>query len=322
MVDTACRDPKVERRGRRTKILQGGDQMSRRIISMVALTITLIATTADTAWAVPAKTVMQSSSVNKFCPPLTALERDKFHQSSRIDNRFFPLAPGTQFVYEGRTNNGGTTTPHSVIFTVTDMVKIVDGVLTRVLWDQDLNNGQLSESELAFHAQDVAANVWVLGEYPEEYDDTGKFTGAPFTWISGQARAEGGVLVPGKPKVSDRRFLEGSSPSIDFLDCGQVFALNQQTCVPTGCHKDVLVVDEDSPLDPTSGHQRKFYAPGVGLVSIGAVDDPEGETLVLTAVNHLGEKARADVRAAVRRLEKRAYQVSEVYRHTPPAYVG
>jgi hypothetical protein len=201
------------------------------------------------------------------------------------------------------------------------LVKIVDGVLTRVLWDQDLDTGRLAESELAFHAQDVTNNVWVLGEYPEEYDEAGKFTGAPFTWISGQAHAQGGVLAPGRPKVSTRRFLEGSSPSIDFLDCGQVFALNQQVCVPTGCYHDVMVIDEDSPLDPTSGHQRKFYAPGVGVVSIGAVDDPEGETLVLTEVNHLGTRAMADVRVTVRRLETRAYRISEVYRHTPPVYV-
>ncbi|HKT03007.1 MAG TPA: hypothetical protein VJT31_26055 [Rugosimonospora sp.] len=202
------------------------------------------------------------------------------------------------------------------------MVKVIDGVRTRVLWDQDLNEGQLAESELAFHAQDRHGNVWVLGEYPEEYDDNGKFTGAPNTWISGVAGGKGGVLVPGRPRVGTPRFLEGSSPRIDFLDCGQVFALNQKTCVPTGCYKGVLVIDENSPLDPASGHQRKWYAPGVGTVNISAVNDPEGETLVLTAVRHLGPNAMAKVRAAVRALERRAYQVSAVYRHTPPIRIG
>ena len=291
-------------------------------MATVALTIIMVATMADAVWAGPAKTAAPASNVKKFCPPLTPFDRRNFPNSAHINNRFFPLIPGTQFVYEGRMNTGGTPTPHTVIFTVTDMVKIVDGVRTRVLWDQDLDAGQLAESELAFHAQDAAANVWVLGEYPEEFDESGTFTGAPFTWIGGQAKAQGGVLAPGKPKVSDRRFLEGSSPSIDFLDCGQTFALNQRVCGPTGCHNGVMVIDEDSPLDPASGHQRKFYAPGVGVVSISAVDDPEAETLVLTAVKHLGAKERANVRATVRRLERRAYQISEVYRHTPPACVG
>lgn len=296
--------------------------MSRRIMAAAALTIILLATTADAVWAGPARTATKASNVKKFCPPLTPFDRSNFRKSAHINNRFFPLIPGTKFVYEGRTNTGGATTPHTEIFTVTDMVKIVDGVLTRVVLDQDLDDGQLAESELAFHAQDATSNVWVLGEYPEEFDDSGKFTGAPFTWIGGQAKAQGGVLAPGKPKVSSRRFLEGSSPGIDFLDCGQTFALHQRVCVPTGCHKGVMVIDENSPLDPSSGHQRKFYAPGVGVVSITAVDDPEGETLVLTAINHLGAKDRAAVRATVRRMERRAYRISKVYRHTPPACVG
>lgn len=292
------------------------------LVSVILAAVVLIATTADGAWAGAAKTGQTSGSVNRFCPPLTAFHRSSFHQSSRIDSHFFPLTPGTQFVYEGRANTGGGPLPHTVIFTVTDMVKVVDGVRTRVLWDRDLNDGQLAESELAFHAQDRKGNVWVLGEYPEEYDDNGKFTGAPSTWISGQAHALGGVLAPGRPRLGTRAFLEGSSPNIDFLDCGKVFALNQKTCVPTGCYKGVMVVDETSPLEPDSGHQRKYYAPGVGVVRVGAVGDPEGETLVLVAIKHLGAKAMADVRATVRRLERRAYRVSSVYRHTPPAYVG
>jgi hypothetical protein len=295
--------------------------MSRRITMIVAITGMLIATTADVAWAGPAQTAASASNVTKFCPPLKPFDRDDFTRSAHIDSRFFPLAPGTQFTYQGHINSSGAATAHTVIFTVTDMVKIVDGVLTRVLWDQDLNDGQLAESELAFHAQDLTGNVWVLGEYPEEFDDTGKFTGAPFTWISGQAKAQGGILAPGKPKVSDRRFLQASSPSIDFLDCGQVFALGQHVCVPTGCYKDVMVIDENSPLDPTSGHQRKFYAPGVGIVSIGAAGDPEAETLSLSSIKHLDDDAMAHIRTTVRHLEKRAYQISEVYQHTPPAYV-
>jgi hypothetical protein len=303
--------------------------MIRRIMSpglaaifTAILTTTLIATTSDLAWAGSARSTRTVTSVNRFCPQLTAFHRDDFPDGPRINNRFFPFTPGTQFVYEGRSNTGGGVLPHQIIFTVTDMVKYVDGVRTRVAWDQDLNDGQLSESELAFHAQDRHGNVWVLGEYPEEFDDTGAFTGAPFTWIAGQDHAQAGTLVPGDPRLGTPAFLEGSSPSIDFLDCGQVFAKGQTTTVPTGTYKGVLIIDEDSPLDPTSGHQRKEYAPGTGLVRVGAVGDPEGETLVLIAIKHLSAKQMASIRTSVRKLEKRAYQISKVYQHTPPAFVG
>jgi hypothetical protein len=72
-------------------------------------------------------------------------------------------------------------------------------------------------------------------------------------------------------------------------------------------------------MDPESGHQRKDYAPGVGNVRISAVGDPEGETLVLTKIVRLGPSGLAQARAAVHKLERRAYQISSVYRHTCPA---
>jgi len=83
-----------------------------------------------------------------------------------------------------------------------------------------------------------------------------------------------------------------------------------------------LVIDETSPLDPEGGLQRKYYTAGTGLVRIGAVGDPEGETLVLVAVNHFNAKQMASVRIAVRRLEGRAYRISSIYRHTAPARRG
>ncbi|HET7073020.1 MAG TPA: hypothetical protein VFI55_02925, partial [Mycobacterium sp.] len=170
---------------------------------------------------------------------------------------------------------------------MTDLVKVIDGVPARVIWDVDYDGNQVAEAELAFFAQDDGDNVWTLGEYPEEYDN-GKFAGAPSTWIQGEAHARGGVLVPGHPELGSARFIQGVSRSIDFLDCAQVFKVRQHTCAPTGCYQSVLVMDENSPLDTDSGHQRKSYASGVGVVRIGAVNDPQAETLELTKIVHLG----------------------------------
>jgi hypothetical protein len=200
------------------------------------------------------------------------------------------------------------------------MTKVIDGVPTRVIWDRDINEGTLSEAELAFFAQDNTGNVWTMGEYPEEYDSNGKFVGAPNTWIPGQAGARAGLAMLAKPTVGTPRYLQGIAPAIDFLDCAKVAERGQRVCVPQNCYKQVLVTDEDSPLAAGNAHQLKFYAPGVGNVKIAPVDDPEGETLVLVGLKHLSEKALADANAAARDLEKRAYRVSAVYRHTPPMY--
>ena len=125
--------------------------------------------------------------------------------------------------------------------------------------------------------------------------------------------------MPADPNVGTSPYLEGRSPEIEFLDCAKVFETGQNTCEPFNCYQNVLVIDEWSPLDPDGGHQRKYYAPGVGNIQIGAVGDPEGETLVLVEVAQLCSWARVKVNEEALKLDWRAYRISELYRHTLPA---
>jgi hypothetical protein len=229
----------------------------------------------------------------------------------------FPLAVGTQFVYQGTLAEGGESKPHSVVFTVTDLWKTVDHVQTVVALDQDFLEGTLQEQELAFFAQDDKGNVWNFGEYPEEYDN-GKFTGAPSTWIRGSAGAYGGIHMPGQPRPG-MQYREGLVPAIHFDDVSRVSRTGQATCVRAGCYREVLVVDETSPNDPASGHQIKYYAPHTGLVKVGAQSGDTQEVLALAAVHHLDETALAKARAAALAMDQRAYRVTKVYRVTGPA---
>jgi hypothetical protein len=88
------------------------------------------------------------------CDRLVQFDPAEFGSSTVIDNKFLPLTPGTQLVLEGRANRTGELLPHTVTFTVTDLIKVIDGVPTRVMWDVDENEGELVEAELAFFAQD------------------------------------------------------------------------------------------------------------------------------------------------------------------------
>jgi hypothetical protein len=56
----------------------------------------------------------------------------------------------------------------------------------------------------------------------------------------------------------------------------------------------------------------------VGNVQVGAVDDPEEETLVLTKVSHLSPDEMAKARQEALKMEKNAYKVNSVYRKTQP----
>jgi hypothetical protein len=102
------------------------------------------------------------------------------------------------------------------------------------------------------------------------------------------------------------------------LDCAKVSEMQQRTCVPAGCYENVMITDERSPLEPESGYQRKYYAPEVGNVQVTAVNDPEGETLVLSKVSKLSPEDMAKARQQALELEKRAYKVSPLYRKSQP----
>jgi len=185
-----------------------------------------------------------------------------------------------------------------------------------VAWVQDftvLDGKQvLVEDELAFFVQDQDDNVWLLGEYPEEFE-SGEFVGAPSTWISGVEDAQGGILVLGQHRPGTE-YLQGLVPSVEFFDCGLVHqALDQ-----------VVVARERDPFDPEGGSQQKYYAAGVGLIGVDAVDDPEGETLESVERVRLGLGGLATARQNVKRLESRAYnsddaRVRSVYGQTDPA---
>jgi hypothetical protein len=242
-----------------------------------------------------------------------------FSDPTTIDNAWFPLAPGTQFTLVGSADRGHGQRRHRVVFTVTDLTKVIDGVRALVLWDRDYNAGRLEEGELTFHAQDDEGTVWNFGEYPEEYED-GRLTGAPDTWIAGLARARAGILMPAEPRVGTPSYLQGWAPDIEFADRARVLRIGGRSCVPVDCYRNVLVTDEWNPAEP-GALQRKYYARGVGTIRVGAAgNDKEGEVLVLEKVRHLSPGALTWVRRQALKIDARAYRVRpDLYRHTPRA---
>jgi hypothetical protein len=265
----------------------------------------------------------QDGSERTQTEPLTGsaedFERARFDDPTHIDNTWLPLKPGTQWTYEGSAIvEGEGRQSRRVVTTVTDLTKVIDGVRTLVIWERDYTAGQLSEPELAFFAQDNAGNVWLVGEYPEEYED-GKFDKAP-AWISGQKGARAGITMKAEPRLGAPSYAQGyAPPPVDFNDRARVYKVGQKTCVPVDCYENVLVTEEFNPGEPGS-YQLKYYAPEVGNVRVGwrGEKEVERETLELVDYRHLGPEAMAKVREAAMEMDRRAYERSEVYRETPP----
>jgi hypothetical protein len=237
--------------------------------------------------------------------------------SANIDNPWWPLAPGSRFVWEGRAFEEGERVERRVVFTVTDLTKVIAGVRTRVGWDRDFNDDKLGESELIFLAQDKYGNVWHLGQYREVYED--EFVGGR-VWVVGDPKgAEAGILMKAEPKVGSPSYSQGfAPPPWDWDDVARVDQIGVRTCVPVGCYEDVLVIDEFEPTVPEA-HQLKFYAPGVGNIRVGwrGVGEEEREVMVLTEFVQLSGDALVKVRARALELEHRAYAYARLPRAEP-----
>ena len=246
-------------------------------------------------------------------------DRNRFSQSTstKIDNPWLPLKPGTRFAYEGTSLTKGISTPHHIEYVVTDLTKPIDGVPSVVVWIVDLAAGKLVEKEVAFFAQSTDGTVWLMGEYPEEYQD-GEFVANP-SWIAGIQDARPGIAMEANPREGTPSYAQGWGPAVNWTDRAQVYKTGQQKVVPAGSYEDVLVMDEFNWKEPDI--KLKYYARGVGEIGVGWRGDPfEKETLELVAHEQLGPEALAEVRAKALELEKSGYARSkEVYARTEPA---
>ena len=289
--------------------------MRKRYLFLTAVFISCLVMFSAAAGAAPNQPKALTGSAADF-------KRAQFDNPTHITNKWLPLKPGMQYVYEGSAIPEGEKTRVSrrVVSTVTDMSKTIAGVRTLVIWERDYTAGKLGESEIAFFAQDNAGNVWLLGEYPEEYEN-GKFAAAP-TWITGKKGARAGIAMLANPRVGAPDYSQGyAPPPVDFRDRARVYKRGQKTCVPVKCYKNVLVTEESEQGVPGVFH-LKYYAPGVGLVRVGwrGAKEVEKETLELVKRQQLSGAALATARREALQLDQNAYKRSKaVYGQTPKA---
>jgi hypothetical protein len=193
---------------------------------------------------------------------------------STIDNPYLPMIPGTTFVYK-------TTDGHEVdTVAVTQNVKVIVGVTCVEVRDTLLRDGQLTEDTLDWFAQDVLGNVWYFGEHSESFED-GELVSLEGSWQAGEEGASPGIIMQAQPQIGQtyrQEFLVGTAE-----DAATVVSLTAHVSVPYGSFDNCLRTREFSSLEPDT-IERKYYAPGVGLV---LETDPEtGERNELVSVSH------------------------------------
>jgi hypothetical protein len=227
-------------------------------------------------------------------------------------NRWFPLKPGYQSVRLGAVNRGSRRLPHRRVYTVTDVSKVISGVRTVIVLDQDFDGGQIGEQALDYLAEDEHGNVWYLGSYTEAYEG-GRFVNANDGWLDGVNGGRGGIYMPASPKVGMAPYAQEHAPG-DDPTIAKVVKSGVRTCVPFKCYSNVLVIEE-------GGSENKYFAPGVG----GILTEPkskggEEETEKLINLTQLSRQGLAELSGEALELDRHAAStVPDVFGASAPA---
>ena len=179
--------------------------------------------------------------------------------TTRIDNRWWPMTPGSRWTYRETDGQGST---QLVQVTVTGQTRTISGVQARVVHDVVTEDGQLVENTYDWYAQDDKGNVWYLGEDTKEYEG-GKVVSTEGSWEAGVGGAQPGILLPADPRRDMAYRQEHHKGQAE--DAARVLSLDMRAEVPAGSFDQLLTTQDSTPLEPKL-LEHKFYAPGVGPV--------------------------------------------------------
>ncbi len=179
-------------------------------------------------------------------------------------NPFFILEPGYTLEFAGKDKGKQAT----LVITVLDETRKVDGVETRVVEERETLGGAVVEvSRNYFAISKVTNNVYYFGEEVDIYKK-GKVVSHEGGWLSGNDGARYGLAMPGTPLLGSRYYQEVAPGKA--MDRAEVTSLTVEHKTPAGTFKNCLVTEETTPLEP-GDVESKVYARGVGLLQDGVM---------------------------------------------------
>jgi hypothetical protein len=193
-----------------------------------------------------------------------------------VTNPWFPLEPGTTYIYKGVKDMKQTRD----VVTVTYRTRKIAGVRATEVRDLLYEAGHLEERTSDWYAQDKRGNVWYFGESTAELDVRGHVTSREGSWLTGIHGARAGIYIPGHPRIGEsarQEYYKGHAE-----DHFQVLNLHATVTVPYISSHKALLTKEWTPLEP-GAIDHKYYVRGIGTVQEIAVAGPK-ETNILVKV--------------------------------------
>ena len=202
--------------------------------------------------------VVRQTACDKFGPAPYDPVIDPANFVGRVDNPYFPLQPGTTFIYEGQMPDGLERDE----FAVTHNTRVILGVTCVQVHDSVFTDGALTEDTLDWFAQDREGNVWYFGENTHELED-GLITTIEGTFMAGVNGDKPGIIMKAHPAVGDFYRQEFSLNNAE--DFAQTLSIDEVVTLRTRTFEHCLKSEETTPLEPDL-LEDKFYAPGVGNI--------------------------------------------------------
>jgi hypothetical protein len=194
------------------------------------------------------------------------VDLDPAEFTSEIDNPYWPMAPGSRWVYREIDTEG---TAQKVVVEVTgETRRIANGIDAAVVRDTVTENGEPIEVTDDWYAQDSEGNVWYMGEDTAEYEN-GEVVTRAGSFEAGVDGAQPGIIMPANPEPGieyRQEYYEGEAEDrAAIITVGE-----EQVEVPAGHYTDVVMTRDVVPLEPRV-EELKFYARGVGPVMAAAI---------------------------------------------------
>lgn len=173
-----------------------------------------------------------------------------------IDNEFFPLVVGETKIFEGMDE-----LVHLEI-TVLDEVEEVAGVMTRVVQEHEMIDGETVEISRNYFAQTMDGTVCYFGEAVDIYEG-GEIVAHDGAWRADDPDAAPGIQMPPDPMAGTYHAQE-TVPGV-AEDYANIIAVDDEVMAPFGTFDDTVTTSEWSPLEPCH-FSDKAYAAGLGLL--------------------------------------------------------
>lgn len=204
-----------------------------------------------------------ATAQNTVKPTRLPFDAANFVDPTLSTNRYHPTRPGTQWIRAGTTEVGARKVPHMVISTMTDVTRVIDGVMAVAMLDQSTDSAEIAQVGFDYLALDKDGNVWIMGGYTEEFQG-GVFTNVESAFLGTATGGAPGILMPASVTTTTPRWYIGTPGPEESPSVAEPVKVGITVVVPFGTYENVLAVREGSigEID----NEVKYYAPGVGVI--------------------------------------------------------